>query len=196
MTAPTTQAEQEDAVRRYTWIGDDCPEGWRRVGSIDVADPADIVTARSKGRRIGEIYHGGSYSVAEPCCADTYARTPLGERADELEWKVGDLQEDLKFAEAQRDQLAADLRKAREERDAHFMSLAAATCELMRGAHSGGAEIQALRKVCLLQARELKRLDPDGDTPVDLNAAMEKLRAALTPDPTDAGGTAKGDDHG
>ena len=66
----------------YTWIGDDCPPGWRRVGSIDIADPADVNQAIDRGYRIGTTYDGGTYSVAEPCTSDIYeehpgAHTPL-----------------------------------------------------------------------------------------------------------------------
>lgn len=58
--------------RTYTWRGNDCPPGWKRVGAIDVADPADVHTALDRGYRIGSIYDGGTYSVAEPCAADVY----------------------------------------------------------------------------------------------------------------------------
>lgn len=37
------------------------------------------------------------------------------------------------------------------------------------------AEIQALRAVCMIQARELKLLSPDGKTPADLDDAMAAL---------------------
>ncbi len=56
----------------YTWIGDDCPPDWERVGQIDVADPADVSWARDREYRIGRIYDGGTRSVAEPCAADVY----------------------------------------------------------------------------------------------------------------------------
>ncbi len=56
----------------YTWIGDDCPPNWERVGQIDVADPADTAWASDRGLRIGRIHDGGSRSVAEPCAADIY----------------------------------------------------------------------------------------------------------------------------
>lgn len=59
-------------MKYYTWIGDDCPPNWKRVGTIDVADPADVEWALARDRRIGTIYDGLSYSVAEPCAADTY----------------------------------------------------------------------------------------------------------------------------
>lgn len=62
--------------RFYTFIGGDHPPGYRRVGSIDVADPADVATALDRGLRIGNIYDGRSGSVAEPCCADVYERPP------------------------------------------------------------------------------------------------------------------------
>lgn len=55
-----------------TWIGHDCPAGWRRVGSIDVADPADVSWALDRDYRIGAIFDGMSFSVAEPCAADIY----------------------------------------------------------------------------------------------------------------------------
>lgn len=189
MTAPTTQAEQEDAVReRYTVVYEGDSTGVKILSG-------EAATGRAVTVMAGDLWEEARTLRAERDAAVTRAaEEEVGAAMDRAFREIADLR--VAEVEAQRDQLAADLRKAREERDAHFMSLAAATCELMRGAHSGGAEIQALRKVCLLQARELKRLDPDGDTPVDLNAAMEKLRAALTPDPTDAGGTAKGDDHG
>jgi hypothetical protein len=58
---------------KYSWIGDDCPPQWKRVGTIDVADPADVATALDRGLKIGSIYDGKSYSVAEPCAADIYA---------------------------------------------------------------------------------------------------------------------------
>lgn len=60
--------------RHYTFIGNDCPPGYRRVGSIDVADPADVASALDRGWRIGSLYDGGSGSVAEPCTADVYER--------------------------------------------------------------------------------------------------------------------------
>lgn len=60
-------------TKNYSWIGDDCPPQWKRVGTIDVADPADVATALDRGRKIGSIYDGKSYSVAEPCAADIYA---------------------------------------------------------------------------------------------------------------------------
>lgn len=56
----------------YTWIGDDHPPGWKRVGSIDIADPADVHQANDRGHRIGAAYDGLSGSVAEPCTADVY----------------------------------------------------------------------------------------------------------------------------
>lgn len=62
-------------MKHYTWIGDDHPPGWRRVGTIDIADPADSASARDRGYRIGGVYEGGSGSVAEPCAADIYKET-------------------------------------------------------------------------------------------------------------------------
>lgn len=59
--------------KNFTWIGGDHPAGWRRVGWIDVADPADIERALDRGYRIGGVYDGGSESCAEPCTADIYA---------------------------------------------------------------------------------------------------------------------------
>lgn len=58
--------------KQYSWIGDDCPPEWKRVGTIDVADPADVEWALAHDHRIGSIYDGLSYSVAEPCAADIY----------------------------------------------------------------------------------------------------------------------------
>jgi hypothetical protein len=58
----------------YTFIGNDCPPGYRMVGTIDVADPADVHSARDRGYRIGTIYDGYSGSCAEPCAADIYER--------------------------------------------------------------------------------------------------------------------------
>lgn len=58
--------------RRYSFIGGDCPPGYRKVGTIDVADPADVSRAQDQGYRIGAIYDGGTYSCAEPCAADIY----------------------------------------------------------------------------------------------------------------------------
>lgn len=64
------------AAKHFTWIGSDHPPGWRRVGQIDVADPADTRSALDRGYRIGTIYDGGSDSAAEPCAADIYAEAP------------------------------------------------------------------------------------------------------------------------
>jgi hypothetical protein len=58
--------------KSYSFIGNDCPPGYRRVGTIDVADPADVRRAEDRGYRIGTIYEGRSYSCAEPCAADIY----------------------------------------------------------------------------------------------------------------------------
>lgn len=70
-------SERGDAgVRGYTWIGDDCPPDWEIVGSIDVADPADITRALDRGFRIGSTYDGGSGLYSEPCQADLYRRKP------------------------------------------------------------------------------------------------------------------------
>lgn len=60
--------------KSYSFIGNDCPPGYRRVGRIDVADPADVHSAQDKGYRIGTIYDGYSGSCAEPCAADIYER--------------------------------------------------------------------------------------------------------------------------
>lgn len=62
--------------RGYTWIGDDHPPGWKRLGSIDVADPADTQWAIERDLHIGSIYDGLSRSVAEPCRADIYEQIP------------------------------------------------------------------------------------------------------------------------
>ena len=58
--------------KSYSFIGDDCPPSYRRVGTIDVADPADVRRAEDRGYRIGTIYDGRSYSCAEPWAADIY----------------------------------------------------------------------------------------------------------------------------
>lgn len=62
----------------HRWIGSDHPQGWKKVGTIDVADPADTVTALDRGYRIGSIYDGNSGSVAEPCAADVYKQLDEG----------------------------------------------------------------------------------------------------------------------
>lgn len=62
----------EPQPRTYSWIADDHPSGWLRVGSIDVADPANIRWALDRGYSIGSVYDGRSYSSAEPCAADIY----------------------------------------------------------------------------------------------------------------------------
>ena len=64
-------SEKQEA-KRYSFIGNDCPPKYRWVGTIDVADPADVNRAIDRGQTIGAIYHGGTYSVAEPCAADVY----------------------------------------------------------------------------------------------------------------------------
>ncbi len=80
-------------AKNYSWIGDDCPPQWKRVGTIDVADPADVSWALDKGRRIGSIYDGRSGSVAEPCAADTYI-----EREDEPARAVPPIMSELEIA--------------------------------------------------------------------------------------------------
>lgn len=60
----------------HRWKGDDHPPGWRKVATIDVADPADGAYARDRDWRIGSVYDGGTRSVAEPCAADCYERVP------------------------------------------------------------------------------------------------------------------------
>lgn len=57
------------------WIGDDHPAGWRRVGKIDLGDPADTKAALAKGYRIGSAYDDGSDPAGEPCAADIYEKT-------------------------------------------------------------------------------------------------------------------------
>jgi hypothetical protein len=71
--APEPPSPSPEAERHYSWIGDDCPPQWKKVGTIDVADPADTHWALERDYRIGSIYDGMSYSVAEPCAADIYA---------------------------------------------------------------------------------------------------------------------------
>jgi hypothetical protein len=71
--------------RTYTWIGDDCPPEWERVGTIDVADPADVARARDRCLRIGTIYDGRTGSVAEPCTCDVYR-----ERYDDVDPERGE----------------------------------------------------------------------------------------------------------
>ncbi len=68
-------------ARPCTWIGDDHPPGWRRVTSIDVADPANTAWACENHYRIGTIYDGGSDSAVEPCCADVYEEVDEGTAA-------------------------------------------------------------------------------------------------------------------
>mgnify|MGYP000302380624 CR=1 FL=1 len=68
----------------YTFIGDDHPPGYRKVGTIDVADPADTNWALDRGYKIGDIYDGLSFSVEEPCAADIYEQ-PDEEFSDERE---------------------------------------------------------------------------------------------------------------
>lgn len=57
-------------------MGDDHPPGYRWVGTIDVADPADTALALDRGYRIGPIYDGASGSSAEPCAADIFEKVP------------------------------------------------------------------------------------------------------------------------
>lgn len=73
MTSPSLpEGAGVKLTRLHSWIGDDCAPGWKRVGTIDVADPADTQWALDRDYRIGAIYDGKSYSVAEPCAADIY----------------------------------------------------------------------------------------------------------------------------
>lgn len=68
----------------HSFIGDDCPPGYKRVGRIDIADPADVDRALDRGYRIGSVYDGYSGSCAEPCAADVYER-PEASRCPECE---------------------------------------------------------------------------------------------------------------
>jgi hypothetical protein len=61
---------------QYRWKGDDHPPGWRRVGCIDVGDPADIASSLDRAYRIGAIYRGWQDEFDEPCTADIYERVP------------------------------------------------------------------------------------------------------------------------
>lgn len=75
--------------RRHTFIGDDHPPGYRKVGTIDVADPADVSRALDRGHKIGTTYNGGSYSCAEPCAADIYERSEVDEASNmEILWTI------------------------------------------------------------------------------------------------------------
>jgi hypothetical protein len=58
--------------RWHSWIGNDHPPGWRWVGTIDLADPADVAWALDRDLKIGPHYDGMTGSVAEPCAADVY----------------------------------------------------------------------------------------------------------------------------
>lgn len=69
------------SARQHTWKGDDHPPGWRRVTSIDVADPANTRWACENHYRVGTIYDGGSGSAVEPCCADVYEELDEGAAA-------------------------------------------------------------------------------------------------------------------
>lgn len=81
----TSDQRGDAGVRHYTWIGDNHPPGWEIVGSIDVADPADITRALDRGLRIGSTYDGGSGLYSEPCQADLYRRKPTQAlRGDEV----------------------------------------------------------------------------------------------------------------
>jgi len=68
-------------VRRFTWIGDDHPDGWERYGSMDLGDPASVTWALDEGLRIGATYDGGSGLYSEPCRADLYRRVPALSKA-------------------------------------------------------------------------------------------------------------------
>jgi hypothetical protein len=61
--------------KHYSWVESDCPPGWQRIGTIDVADPADVSSALDQGYRIGSLYDGRTGSVAEPCAADIFVET-------------------------------------------------------------------------------------------------------------------------
>lgn len=69
---------EKNVQPQFLWKGVDCPPGWKRVGSIDVADPADVSWALDRDYRIGAIYDGMSHSVAEPCAADIYEDVSAG----------------------------------------------------------------------------------------------------------------------
>lgn len=59
-------------MTHHSFIGKDHPPNYKRIGTIDVADPADVSWALDQGYKIGTIYEGRSGSVAEPCAADIY----------------------------------------------------------------------------------------------------------------------------
>lgn len=178
MTTPTTQAEQEDAVRE-------------EIARLIEPEAFAIVDA---GR-------GDPKGWAQPLVGS--ARTT----ADRI------LSGPLATLRTERDQLAADLRKAREERDAalelaeQWKATAAAEAEIGNERLSTVSNLQTendmLREIgraASARWAEAARLALSGNM-----GRIRRLMSAwdnpirgssLTPDPNDAGGTAKGDDHG
>jgi hypothetical protein len=153
-TAPTTQAEQEDAVReRYTVVYEGDSTGVKILSGEPAAGRAVIVMA-------------------------------------------GDLWEEARTLRAERDQLAADLRKAAVQISDLAQAKGEAEGRLLASEMAG--VVEGWRERALKAEAEKDRLH---DAMEDLQGAFHessdtyaKITAALTPDPKDAGGTAKGDD--
>ena len=165
--APTTQAEQEDAVRAdlIAFFQDRYWQVPRLiVDEVDALLAGPLATLRARA-----------------AAAET-ERDEARQRADDLFWTITEpakaarhWQMKATAAEAQRDQLAADLRKAREE------------TEKLRGVLKTIAE----GEVMIFD----EGLGFDVSFWMDEEEMSALARAALTPDPKDAGGTAKGDDQ-
>lgn len=186
MTAPTTQAEQEDAVREIL-------EGLDIRFTLEEHFVRAKKDADQQRRVVDACQQAAGKALGYPWFKDDQKNFPgatdetgvcIGEHVEET--IVEELAAAYTTLRAQRDQLAADLRKAREE-----------TREACARWHDDqAAEYDR-------EARE-RRL-PNGDwagrdamwARADAQAHREHAAAirALTPDPKDAGGTAKGEDH-
>ena len=140
--APTTQAEQEDAVREVAFLR---------------------ATVQTLSRELG-----------------------IERRL------VNDFEADVARITTERDQLAADLRKAREEDwSTDFAAASGLNEDILAGAYSNQG---AWRQAVVGYAAEIFWDWPFGETPTHWRRLAKP--PALTPDPNDAGGTAKGEDHG
>ncbi|SFJ68289.1 hypothetical protein [Methylobacterium brachiatum] len=176
--APTTQAEQEDAAReRYTVVYEGDSTGVKILSGEPAAGRAVTVMAgdlweEARTLRAERDSYAASLAAAVVQISDLAQAKGEAEgrlRASEMAGAVEGWRERALKAEAEKDRLAADLRKARGERDA------------MREACARLIEDGWVRA-----GPNMTRYDGPGIR--DLPAAIR----ALTPDPKDAGGTAKG----
>ena len=190
MTAPTTQAEQEDAVReRYTVVYEGDSTGVKILSG-------EAATGRAVTVMAGDLWEEARTLRAERDAAVTRAaEEEVGAAMDRAFREIADLR--VAEVEAQRDQLAADLRKAREEDRRPIATATKSSDQILLYGNLKGSPERAW-----YIGRWFRCGSYGGGWWVSSSVEVEATHwaplpspPALTPDPKDAGGTAKGDDH-